>query len=59
MILETQSTVHIFSNPALLRDTQYLDDPVNVHPTGGYTHCNVEETTEDFGAFYLHEGRLA
>ena len=59
VLLENQITVHIFANPALLRDIQEVDDPVNVFSTGGSTHCNFELVTEDFGAVYLHKGVLA
>ena len=59
IILNNQSTVHIFSNHTLLVNIQDTDDPIDVYSSGGATHCSKAGTLKNIGEVYLHGNRLA
>ena len=49
----------MFSNRALLLNIQDADDPIDVHSSGGATHCSRAGTLKNIGEVYLNGNRLA
>ena len=59
ILLDNQSTVHMFSNRTFLANIQDADKPINVYSSGGATHCSKGGTLKNIREVYLHENGLA
>ena len=58
-MLENQHTVHLFSKPYLFQNAHLVEYPVDTHSNGETDHCDVEETTPDFGDVIIYKNGLA
>ena len=47
ILIDKQSTEHMFSNCALLAKIKDADEPINVHSSGGATHCSKAGTLKN------------
>ena len=59
ILLYNQSTVHMFSNHALLSNIKDADKKINVYLSGGANHCSTTGTLKNIGEVCLHENGLA
>ena len=59
IILDNQSTVHMFSNLSLLANIQDADKPIDVYSSRDATHCSKAGTLNNIGEVYLHKNGLA
>ena len=58
IILNNQSTVHMFRNRDLLANIEDANDPIDVYSGGGATHCIKAGTLKNIGEVYLHKNGL-
>ena len=58
LLLDNQSTVHMFFNRNLLCGVCPATNPIDIHSSGGVTHCNLDGTIPDFGTDYYNEDGL-
>ena len=54
ILLENQSTVHMFGNRALLANIKDADNPIEVYSSEGATHCSTAGTLNNIGEVYFH-----
>ena len=47
VLLDNQSTVHMFSNRALFANIQDADKPIDVYLSGGATCCSKDGTLKN------------
>ena len=59
VLLDNQSTVHMFSNRALFANIQDADKPIDVYSSGGATRCSKDGTLKNIREVCLHENGLA
>ena len=55
ILLNNQSTVHIFSNHVLLADIKEKYKPIGVYSSGGATHCSMAGTLKNIGVVFPHK----